>query len=108
MLDLIHRENLSSQSVSSQMCCNVANNARTHSLPHYRYATSESSLFTNATEHLGTHLTTLPAPGQAVALVGPSGSGKTTVTQLLQRFYDPVQGAAALARPESGVRETIV
>ena len=36
------------------------------------------------------------ASGEKVALVGPSGSGKTTVFQLLQRFYDPCDGAVLL------------
>jgi len=32
-------------------------------------------------------------PGETVAIVGPSGSGKTTLMALLQRLYDPVEGA---------------
>ncbi len=32
-------------------------------------------------------------PGMMVALVGPTGVGKTTATQLLSRFYDPVEGS---------------
>ncbi|MBI1218284.1 MAG: ATP-binding cassette domain-containing protein [Rhodobacteraceae bacterium] len=36
------------------------------------------------------------APGETVALVGPSGAGKTTIIQLLQRFYDPAEGAVTI------------
>ncbi|KAK7110228.1 ATP-dependent translocase ABCB1-like isoform X2 [Littorina saxatilis] len=35
-------------------------------------------------------------PGQTVALVGSSGCGKSTTVQLLQRFYDPLQGTVML------------
>lgn len=35
-------------------------------------------------------------PGETVALVGPSGAGKSTIMQLLQRFYDPTDGAILL------------
>jgi ABC-type multidrug transport system fused ATPase/permease subunit len=34
--------------------------------------------------------------GQTVALVGGSGCGKSTVTQLVQRFYDPEAGSVKL------------
>ncbi|MCB4455232.1 ABC transporter transmembrane domain-containing protein [Leisingera sp. McT4-56] len=36
------------------------------------------------------------SPGETVAFVGPSGAGKTTIIQMLQRFYDPNQGAVKL------------
>ena len=35
-------------------------------------------------------------PGETVAFVGPSGAGKTTVMQMIQRFYDPQEGAIRL------------
>ncbi|KAI9481192.1 MAG: P-loop containing nucleoside triphosphate hydrolase protein [Benjaminiella poitrasii] len=35
-------------------------------------------------------------PGMTVAFVGPSGSGKSTSVQLLQRFYDPLEGSVSL------------
>ncbi len=35
-------------------------------------------------------------PGEVAALVGPSGAGKTTITYLVPRLYDPVQGQVKL------------
>ncbi|KAK4516374.1 uncharacterized protein ATC70_011345 [Mucor velutinosus] len=35
-------------------------------------------------------------PGMTVAFCGPSGSGKSTSVQLLQRFYDPLEGAVLI------------
>merc|ERR1740138_768251 len=35
-------------------------------------------------------------PGETVALVGPSGCGKSTAVSLLERFYDPQDGAVLL------------
>lgn len=34
--------------------------------------------------------------GLTVAFVGPSGSGKSTCIQLLQRFYDPLEGSVII------------
>ena len=43
------------------------------------------------------HGYTLEIPaGSSCALVGPSGAGKSTIVALLQRFYDPQQGAIML------------
>jgi ATP-binding cassette subfamily B protein len=38
----------------------------------------------------------LVRPGQRVAIVGPSGIGKSTLTSLLLRLYDPVQGSVRI------------
>jgi ATP-binding cassette subfamily B (MDR/TAP) protein 1 len=35
-------------------------------------------------------------PGTHVALVGQSGCGKSTLIQLIERFYDPLQGAVTI------------
>ena len=35
-------------------------------------------------------------PGEVIALVGPTGVGKTTFISLLNRFYDPIEGAITL------------
>jgi ATP-binding cassette subfamily B protein len=35
-------------------------------------------------------------PGEMVALVGPSGAGKTTMTQLVPRLYDVLDGAVTI------------
>ena len=37
--------------------------------------------------------------GQTLALVGSSGCGKSTTVQLIQRFYDPLEGSVSLEQP---------
>lgn len=39
--------------------------------------------------------------GETVALVGESGCGKSTTVQLLQRFYDPEEGAVSRCDSDS-------
>ncbi|ESO99813.1 hypothetical protein LOTGIDRAFT_201107 [Lottia gigantea] len=48
--------------------------------------------------------TTIINPGDTVALVGHSGCGKSTVIQLIQRFYDPLQGQIKINSTD--IRET--
>jgi ATP-binding cassette, subfamily B, bacterial len=38
------------------------------------------------------HISFRVKPGELAALVGPSGAGKTTITYLIPRLYDPVEG----------------
>ena len=37
------------------------------------------------------------APGEMVALAGPSGAGKSSLLDLVQRFYDPTEGAVSVS-----------
>jgi ATP-binding cassette, subfamily B, multidrug efflux pump len=35
-------------------------------------------------------------PGQTIGLIGSTGSGKTSITQLMTRFYEPVEGHVSI------------
>ncbi|OLQ10644.1 Multidrug resistance protein 1 [Symbiodinium microadriaticum] len=43
--------------------------------------------------------------GQSVGLVGPSGGGKSTVMSLIQRFYDPQEGAVYVGEARRPLHE---
>jgi len=34
--------------------------------------------------------------GKTTAIVGPSGAGKSSIAQLIERFYDPFEGAITI------------
>jgi len=42
------------------------------------------------------HVSFVANPGEMIALVGPTGVGKSTMINLIDRFYDPVQGRVTL------------
>ena len=48
-------------------------------------------------------LTLTVREGETVALVGSSGCGKSTITQLIQRFYDPSAGRILLDRTDINI-----
>ncbi len=55
-------------------------------------STSDKPQQSQARETALEHISFELQPGQLAALVGPSGAGKTTLTYLIPRLYDPVEG----------------
>ncbi len=51
-----------------------------------------SEIHTQARQQALEHISFRVKPGELAALVGPSGAGKTSVTYLIPRLYDPVDG----------------
>jgi ATP-binding cassette, subfamily B, bacterial len=52
----------------------------------------EDVSFTHGTRSVLNHLSFAVQPGQTVAIVGQTGSGKSTLTELVNRTYDPLAG----------------
>ncbi|KAF5907181.1 Multidrug resistance protein 1, partial [Clarias magur] len=50
----------------------------------------------NITDHVLNGMNLKISNGQTIALVGSSGCGKSTTVQLIQRFYDPQEGAVSI------------
>ena len=59
----------------------------------YGHADGEGSeMHSQARPQALEHISFSVKPGELAALVGPSGAGKTTITYLIPRLYDPVDG----------------
>jgi ATP-binding cassette, subfamily B, bacterial len=59
----------------------------------FAYAESEGSeTHSQARQQALDHISFSVRPGELAALVGPSGAGKTTITYLIPRLYDPIDG----------------
>jgi ATP-binding cassette subfamily B protein len=51
-----------------------------------------SEMHSQARQQALEHISFSVKPGELAALVGPSGAGKTTITYLIPRLYDPLDG----------------